>query len=145
MSYRRKKHIVSIITFLFIFLFTYTAASKLYNMNGLIGSIARHPLFSTYSKSLAWTVIGLELAAVLLLLFIPLRIYGLGLSAILMLVFTFYIGSMLWISEKLPCSCGGIIREMSWPSHFILNIFLTLLAVVGFIFENHLRKRLAWS
>jgi hypothetical protein len=145
MSYRAKKHIITGITLLFIFLFTYTAASKVSNMNAMVGSIARHPLLSTYSQTIAWTVIVLEFGTVLMLLLPSLRTYGLWLSAILMVAFTFYIGSMLWMLEKLPCSCGGIIQDMSWLSHLILNIFLTLLAVAGLIVDKQLRKHYAWS
>ena len=145
MSQHVKKHIVSSIALVFIFLFTYTAASKLNNMNGLIGSITRHPLLSTFAEVIAWSIISLEIIAALLLFYALLRLYGLWLSASLMLAFTGYIGSMFWLMEKLPCSCGGILKELSWSSHFILNVLLTVIAIAGIILERQYRDKLGWE
>ncbi len=57
--------------------------------------------------------------------------------------FTFYILTMLGLSEKLPCACGGIIRELSWHSHLVLNIALTVLAVAAIMVERDNRHQLS--
>jgi hypothetical protein len=48
-----------------------------------------------------------------------------------MCIFTVYIGCMLLFAPDLPCSCGGIIRQLSWKQHLLLNLFLLVLAGIA--------------
>jgi len=47
---------------------------------------------------------------------------------VLMTVFTLYIAYMLLFTPKLPCSCGGVLQQMTWKQHLLFNIGFTLLA-----------------
>jgi len=57
----------------------------------------------------------------------------------IMTIFSLYVGAVLWLipHNKIPCSCGGIIRFMSWKTHLFFNIVSTLFAVLGL---NYTRK-----
>jgi hypothetical protein len=50
---------------------------------------------------------------------------------VMMIIFTIYILAIIRFSKHLPCSCGGIISELSWKEHLFLNVFLILLAAIG--------------
>lgn len=142
MKILRANNIVATAIFIFILLFTYTALSKILHMKAFTGALKASPLLAPYTQWLAWTIILAELITVLFLIIIPLRLLGLYTSFALMFVFTSYIAYMLLTSSSLPCSCGGILKQLSWQSHLILNGLLTLLAVVALIGEiNNLKKK----
>src|SRR5690606_18433211 len=72
-----------------------------------------------------------------LLLIRPIRIYGLLFSLLLLLVFTIYVG-MVYLNffERVPCSCGGVFKSMSWEAHLFFNLGFTLLALAGINLEQ---------
>lgn len=137
-----KHYFTRITSAVFIFLFAYTAINKMADVPGFIFSIGRHPLFSSYAKLIAWSVIILEFVSVIFLFHPSFRLYGFFLTSTLMLAFTVYIGTMLWLSDNLPCSCGGVLKELSWSSHFYLNIFLSGLSLAGLVVEIRARRQL---
>jgi len=133
MTTSRSKIIVELISAFFIFLFAYTAISKVLEIRLFKITLSKSPLIGNLAGISAWTIILLELSAVLFLLFPPLRIKGLLLSVLLMATFTVYIAIMLLISSDLPCSCGGVFTSLSWRDHLYLNIILTALAATGLL------------
>lgn len=126
-----KYQATQIIAAIFIFLFAYTAISKLTAFNGFVFGISRHPFLKSIALPAAWAVLAAELLAAALLFFPSTRRVGFWITAILMSLFTGYIASMLLFSDIIPCSCGGIISSMSWRSHLWLNIGLVLTALWG--------------
>jgi putative oxidoreductase len=36
----------------------------------------------------------------------------------------------------IPCSCGGVIRKLTWPQHLVLNLFYVALSVLGLILQR---------
>ncbi|HEU5168008.1 MAG TPA: MauE/DoxX family redox-associated membrane protein [Chitinophagaceae bacterium] len=124
------------IALLFIFLFTYTSVSKLLRLDNFIATLRRSPLLDHWAGAIAWFIVLAEWIIVLLLVYAPLRLWGITASLIIMLLFTFYIGYMIVAASSLPCSCGGILQELSWKDHFLLNIFLSILAALGIRGEN---------
>jgi hypothetical protein len=45
----------------------------------------------------------------------------------LLSAFTIYIASMLLWAKMLPCTCGGVIEDLSWTEHIVFNLaFLTI-------------------
>lgn len=131
---RKRNAIVEVISALFILLFAYTAFSKWMDSQNFIAVLAQSPLIgSTLAVSAAWSVIISELI-ICVLLFIPrTRLIGLYSSFILIAIFTLYIGYMIAFAPKLPCHCGGVISQMTWPQHLAFNIVFTLLALTGII------------
>jgi len=71
-----------------------------------------------------------------MLAFLRFRLLGLYASFSLMVMFTAYIIAITKFSDYIPCSCGGVLQNMSWNQHLIFNIGFILLAVAGIIFHS---------
>ena len=125
--------IVQIISYLYVLLFIYTAISKLLDFENFGIQLAQSPLLSAYAGFIAPSVIITELLIVLLLCFKATRLTGLYASLFLMVAFTVYIYLILNYSDFIPCSCGGIIEELSWTEHLVFNIGFIVLALVAII------------
>ena len=110
-------------------------------MNNFELTLKMSPHLYAFSSVLAYTVVALEGITVLLLFYHRLRLTGLWLSLGLMLSFITYIAYMFLYSSSLPCSCGGIIAQLSWKDHLLLNIFLSSLAAMGIYFQRMLNKK----
>jgi len=73
----------------------------------------------------------------LALMFERTRLPGLIASFILMTLFTIYTGSvLLHFFAYVPCSCGGVIRKLSWPQHMVFNLFFVALSVLGIVLQR---------
>src|SRR5699024_4138069 len=79
-------------------------------------------------KLLVWAVPVVELGLAGLLLSKGTRQWGLLGSFTLMLGFSFYVYLIRTYSPSLPCSCGGILQAMDWPTHLYFNLADTILA-----------------
>ncbi|WP_298738888.1 MauE/DoxX family redox-associated membrane protein [uncultured Chitinophaga sp.] len=135
-----KRTIPSIVALLLVVLFLYTGISKLMDYTVFKEQIAVSPILAPIAPFVAWALPLVEFA-VAIALFIPAwRLWGLYASSVLMLLFTVYIAAILSFSTELPCSCGGILQEMSWQQHLVFNITFTILAVVSAILEKKRRK-----
>jgi len=126
-----KTAFINFVTFLFIFLFTYTAISKLFSFASFRYNLDHSPLIAPFSQWIAVFLPVLELAVALLLFFPKKRIAGLYASFSLMSIFSLYIAYALVSGLKLPCSCGGIIQSLTWPQHLWVNIILATLGAVS--------------
>lgn len=126
----------SITAALFIFLFLYTSINKL-SGHQTFESVLRHsPLLQNISPLLSWLIPLAEIVIALLLIVPAYRQAGLFFSLILMSVFTLYIGYMIIFTPRLPCSCGGVLQQLSWREHLVFNIVFTALAVTGYTIEK---------
>ncbi len=125
--------IVQIISYLYVLLFIYTATSKLLDFENFGIQLAQSPLLSAYAGLIAPSVIIVELLIVVLLCFKATRLTGLYASFLLMIAFTVYIYLILNYSDFIPCSCGGIIEELSWTEHLVFNLVFAALALVGIV------------
>lgn len=139
----KKNTLIEIISSLLLMLFLYTAVSKLIDFPGFIISMAKSPVIYEYAKPLAYIVPGTELI-ISILLFIPrTRKIALWCSLILMAIFSAYVAYMLLAHKTdLPCTCGGVLKTMSWPQHLVFNLFFTLLAGLGIYLYNKDTSRL---
>ncbi|WP_228280161.1 DoxX family protein [Sphingobacterium paramultivorum] len=102
------------------------------NMEGML----RQPFPRPFAMFLAYAIPGSELTAALLIGYHRTRLFGLGLSALLMMAFTVYVGLAIlhvW-SDKLPCNCGLII-QIGWKKHFVFNVFLLLISSWAFVLQ----------
>jgi hypothetical protein len=127
----KRSTIVEIISALFILLFVYTASSKLLGYDNFKGTIIKSAFLRPYVDIVAWLVPAVELI-VSISLFLPrTRLWGLFGSLGLMIAFTAYVGLLLVFEKNLPCSCGGVISNMTWTQHLIFNSLFTILAAIG--------------
>ena len=125
--------LIECISALLIFLFVYTAASKLLAHNSFVFTLSQSPLLQHYSIPLSWIIPFIEIL-ISCFLFIPrIRKTGLFFSALLMTAFTIYISYMIAFTPRLPCSCGGVIKSLTWKEHLLLNISFIVMAVLGWL------------
>lgn len=129
--FKRKNTIIEAISSLFVLLFVYTALSKLTDYDFFVAQLYTHTGISKYASTIAWLIPALELSISALLLFQRTRLTGLYSSLLLMTGFTIYLLYMLRFGDNLPCSCGGVIRYMTWRQHVGFNLFFILIAILG--------------
>ncbi|GAA0537661.1 MauE/DoxX family redox-associated membrane protein [Chitinophaga japonensis] len=127
-----KKISLVIITFLLTILFIYAPTVKALEYGRFIDSMGQSPLLAGISKPLlAPVVLGVEYLIVILLNIPATRRLGLYASFFVMLTFSVYLVTLFYFFDNIPCSCGGILGYMSYPTHIAFNIFFTLLSLAG--------------
>jgi putative oxidoreductase len=133
----KRSTIVEIISALFILLFVYTAVSKLMEGTKFEHTLSKSPLIGNFSGLIAIALPITELLVALLLIIPTQRLRGLYASAALMVLFTLYLSYMIAFTPKLPCSCGGVLKQMSWNEHLVFNIIFTGLAFTAIWLWKH--------
>ncbi|MEB2778721.1 hypothetical protein SYJ56_25660, partial [Algoriphagus sp. D3-2-R+10] len=60
------------------------------------------------------------------------------LSVVLMILFTGYV-TLVWLgfTERVPCSCGGVLSSLGWGEHLVFNLVFLGIAVWGVVREEH--------
>jgi hypothetical protein len=96
-------------------------------------TLLQSPIIKDQAIIISWLVPGIELIAVALLLLDRYRQAGLLLSLSLMTIFTAYISYMILFIPDLPCSCGGILKELSWGNHLLFNSFFMVLILISLV------------
>ena len=134
------------INYFLIFLFAYTAISKLtlfsystpfswetfkiINLLPFEEAMFKSPVLRPYVHQLAYIIPITEMIACLLLLFNKTKKAGYYFSLLLLSLFTGYIVYILKAyPNNLPCVCGGVISLMSWKQHLLFNFFFVLITV----------------
>jgi uncharacterized membrane protein YphA (DoxX/SURF4 family) len=128
--------LIEIISALLIFLFVYAAISKLLDYQKFQVQLSQSPLLTAFAAWVSWIIPSLEIIISIMLAFSKFRLLGLYASFSLMVMFTAYIIAITKFSDYVPCSCGGVLQNMSWNQHLIFNIGFVLLAFVGIIFHS---------
>ncbi|MCG2613131.1 hypothetical protein LZZ85_02530 [Terrimonas sp. NA20] len=128
--------IIEILAALLLLLFLYTAVSKINEHERFVMVLAKSPLLKQVALPVSWAVPVIEIAVSVLLFNPAWRLSGFRLSFALMLLFTLYIGYMILFTPHLPCSCGGVIRKMSWVQHLFFNVFFMAISWWGIRLEK---------
>ncbi len=136
------QYIIFTLRYLFIFLFVYAAISKLVVYSDFQVQVAQSPLLTAHAFYIPAFIITIELICAILLSIPRAVIYGLHCALALMTTFTMYIWLILNYSPYIPCSCGGILEEMTWEQHLYFNIAITILAMIGIVAVAKLRNSL---
>ncbi|WP_254412093.1 MauE/DoxX family redox-associated membrane protein [Dyadobacter diqingensis] len=127
-----KTNLLRLICAALILLFFYTATAKLSSPARFQSELSNQTVPPWSVPVLVWLIPATELIAVFLLIIPRFRLHGLYGSAALMLVFTVYMGLVLLnVYEKVPCSCGGVLKNMGFKVHFVFNLFFLLLSLAG--------------
>jgi hypothetical protein len=58
----------------------------------------------------------------------------------LMLVFSLYIIWIMEFSADIPCSCGGIINNLTWQEHLLFNSGFLLLGILGIYIQANKQR-----
>lgn len=123
--------LIEMICGIFIFLFLYSAIHKWLQPEPFKITLYQSPVLSQFAPLLQFTIPLAEIGIVILLCFKRSRLWGLYGCFALMSLFVVYIVYMLFATPHLPCSCGGIIEQLTWKQHLLLNILLTSLSLFG--------------
>ena len=133
-----KRIVVEVISVLILSLFLYAAISKIMDYSVFKEQLADSPILGRISGFLAWMLPAFELALVVLLAVPRWRLKGLYTSLVLLLVFIVYIIVMMATVDHLPCSCGGLLEQLSWKGHIIFNGIFSLLAAIAIRLQKQL-------
>lgn len=131
----KREILLEVICFLLVVLFTYAAASKLFDYEKFVVQIEQSPLLTGLGNFVPWLVISFEFLVSIFLLVSRFRLYALFGSLSLMTLFTSYIVAILNFSSFVPCSCGGVLEKLGWTEHLILNSLFIVLSVLGIYLE----------
>ncbi|SIN77550.1 MauE/DoxX family redox-associated membrane protein [Chitinophaga niabensis] len=121
------------IVVLFICLWGYAAFSKIFEYEIFKGQLAKSPLLESTAGFVAIFLPAIEIVLALMLIFDRTKCAGILASLALMTIFTVYLIGILTFSKDVPCSCGGILQNMTWTQHIYFNIGFVLLAIVALI------------
>ena len=135
---------IVIICTLIIALFVYASTAKLLDYYNFQFGLSESPFIARYANILAWAVPASELIIAGMLVIPALRLAGLYASFLLMLSFTVYIAVMLLSGSDIPCSCGGILQDMSWGAHIVFNSAFVVLAAWGIYLQRKKRRTTAY-
>lgn len=128
--------ILDVICGLLILLFMYAGVSKLMEYGTFKLQLSKSPFITQFADTISWALPAGEVIICSLLAFEKTRLLGLYASLFLMTLFTAYIYTMLNYSYYIPCSCGGILSQMGWSTHFWFNIGFTLLTIAGIYLKS---------
>jgi uncharacterized membrane protein YphA (DoxX/SURF4 family) len=132
-----RKIVLDIAFFSCILLFVYAALTKLLDYQKFVVQLGQSPMLTDFAWFLAWLVPGVELFISLLLIFQTTRLAGFYAAFSLLTMFTTYIVLASRFSDYVPCSCGGIIQNLSWAQHLIFNlVFLSLVAIAILLYTT---------
>lgn len=123
--------IIEIISALFILLFSYTAINKFLDLDRLKYVLKDYPLLGNFSLLIAWGLPTVESLLSIILIIPRTRIMGLIGALGMMTFFTLYLIYLLIFAPIMPCTCGGMLQQMTWPQHLIFNVFFIALAFTG--------------
>jgi putative oxidoreductase len=137
-SKKLKETLLIIITAIIAALFFYAAYNKLMDYDKSSHEMHNQVFPSFVASILTWLIPTLEIILMFGLLFPNTRMQALRASLILLIIFTIYIAIvMTGIFGRIPCSCGGILEDMSYGIHLIFNLFFIAIAISGLLIENN--------
>lgn len=125
--------IVTVLSCLFIILFVYAAGSK-YNENDVfLSQVGQSPMLTWWASVVVVLVPAMEVVIALLLVFKITRLVGLYAFFTMMVMFSTYIIMITRYSDFVPCSCGGILANMTWGTHLQFNLLFVALAAFAIV------------
>ena len=133
----KRKIIIEIISSLLILLFLYASVSKWLAFKTFIGEMNNQPFPNWITPFLVWSIPFIEVLIAVGLIFEKTRVAALYVSLFLMLAFTVYtVAILLHAFKYIPCSCGGVIRKLTWPQHLFFNLFFVGISLVGIMLKK---------
>ena len=133
----KKQVLLECASALLIILFLYASLSKFLDFSTFRHDMKIQPLPASLTPLLVWVIPCAEIVIAASLIFDHTRRLGLYSSLILMGLFTIYsIAILLHLFRYVPCSCGGVIKHLTWPQHHVFNLFFTALAVGGILIQD---------
>jgi putative oxidoreductase len=133
----KRKIIIELISSLLILLFLYASVSKWLAWRTFIGDMNNQPFPNWMTPFLVWTIPTVEVLIAVALIFEKTRVKAFYASLFLMSAFTIYTVAILFHAFRyIPCSCGGVIRKLTWPQHLFFNLFFVGISILGIILKK---------
>lgn len=133
----KRQVLLECISALLILLFLYTSLSKFLDFKSFVDDMNNQPFSNAWTPFLVWFVPCSELLICISLLFERTRMAGFIGSLVLMSLFTIYTIFILSnFFSYIPCSCGGVIRQLTWTQHLIFNLCYVIIAIVGIVLQR---------
>lgn len=137
LSDKLRDRLVFYVCLICIFLFLYTAYSKITDHQRFLKGLLKVTIIGGAALYISWLVPAAEVLISILLIIPKTNRWGLMGFTGLMTLFTGYILSMVLWAEKLPCHCGGAIEKLSWTQHIWFNLaFIALAAFALWISQS---------
>jgi uncharacterized membrane protein YphA (DoxX/SURF4 family) len=133
----KRQVLLECISALLILLFLYASLSKFMDFYTFTGEMMNQPLPHPLSRFMIWFIPITEILMCFALLFERTRLLGLYTSFGFMTLFTIYSIFILFnFFGRIPCSCGGVIKKLTWKQHVVFNLFFMALSVWGIILQR---------
>ena len=134
MDMTKKTHrirIKEVALILLIFLFAYSSAIKLNDLDAFADKLLKSPLIGIkYLVPLVYLVPIGELLIAITLVYPKSRTIGKYLSCFALTLFSLYLIALNNLDDFVPCSCGGLFEKLTFNQHIILNLILWGLSVI---------------
>jgi putative oxidoreductase len=138
--FMKRQIYIEVISSLLILLFLYASVSKFLDFKAFTRDMNNQPFPNWMTPYLAWGIPSIEILMSLALMFTKSRMAGLYASLILMTAFSVYTATiLLHFFKYVPCSCGGVIKKLTWNQHLFFNLFFVGLAATGIILSRKQR------
>ena len=134
--------LTDICSLMFVLLFVYAAISKLSDFEKFKNQIGKSPILYPF---ISFVSIGIPCGELLLAVLLSIRkyqLFALYSSFTLMCLFSVYIVSILHFATYIPCSCGGVLQNMTWSQHLVFNFMYLTIAIAAILFYPDKNKSL---
>lgn len=133
----RRQVLIECISSLLIMLFLYASVSKFLDFKTFIDEMNNQPLPNSWTPFLVWSIPCTEIAIAFALTVERTRLVAFYASLVIMSLFTIYtITILLHFFRYVPCSCGGVIKKLTWEQHLVFNLFFVALSVGGITLQR---------
>jgi len=139
---KNRSVLIDIISAAFVLLFVYAALSKILDFEKFRVELGKSPVLNVFAGFIAISVPLFEIVIAILLIIRKSQLFALYASFTLMTLFSTYIITILKFSSYIPCSCGGILSNMSWIQHLLFNIGFVVLGGIAIIIYPNQNKDL---
>jgi uncharacterized membrane protein YphA (DoxX/SURF4 family) len=133
MNNKKRIIVAEAISALFILLFVYAALSKIQDFEKFKVELGKSPILNAFATYVAVAVPAVEVLIALFLVMRRFQYLALYAAFSLMVMFSAYIVMILNFSSYIPCSCGGILENMTWTEHLLFNIGFVILGVIAIL------------
>jgi len=138
----KRNIIVEIISATLILLFLYAGVIKFLDFKVFIHDMDNQPFPNWMTPYFVWTIPAIEIMISITLIFERTRKIGLWASFILMSLFTIYTATvLLHFFDRIPCSCGGVIKNLTWKQHMFFDLFFEGISIAGILLINKSTKQ----
>ena len=130
-----------ILVAILVILFVYTPASKLMKFHEYQLAMDAQPITAALRTFVLYAVPISEILAVILMAIPKFRKVGLYVTLGLLLTFTGYI-TLIQMNYygRIPCSCGGVIKSLSWTQHLYFNLTFITINIIAIWLHSNIAK-----